>query len=518
MKRTIFLTTAISIVAGLGMILLVYYLITGSLTIFSEKKATHIVQQDDRLPLHLFVAIPAVADTPAPENDYIRQTIEEQFDVKLKMTYARQGDNVNSQLASLLLANNPPDVWIGISDNDGAQFIADNVLADMGYYVTPETMPNYFTYWIRKKELKEYQWPNKFIRAPIPYDKKSYRSYYIRKDWLDRLQLDVPKTYEQYVDVLKAFSTMDPDQNGMNDTYGFTTSGNGSSISLDWPEYVKNGLLLPHYLDDNGNLVDMQTDPQIEQTVTDILSVIQRGFVDPDWFLNKGNQHVDKAVQGRAGVILGDTENFAFDSNPDSIQNKTKAINPEAEWMPFNPFDGQPLRSTVMPGDSFVYSNAANADKLKRITQILDWLASEEGFLLTHYGIENRHYTRQANFISLNPNANFITIWNFFTPASPEVFGLQIHDPHLTARDQLIRDYLISIPIQEGVGTTLTPPLGVNVQLMRDKQNELQVKMLFEDQSSKKWLEYRNIIMNDYKGLEIFKQYALKIVSSSRNQ
>jgi multiple sugar transport system substrate-binding protein len=42
----------------------------------------------------------------------------------------------------------------------------------------------------------------------------------VRKDWLDKLGLQPPKTWDDLVNVAKAFTTQDPDGNGKNDTYG----------------------------------------------------------------------------------------------------------------------------------------------------------------------------------------------------------------------------------------------------------------------------------------------------------
>jgi putative aldouronate transport system substrate-binding protein len=45
-----------------------------------------------------------------------------------------------------------------------------------------------------------------------------------RKDWLEKLNLKVPETLEETYDVIKAFTTQDPDGNGRNDTYGLITA------------------------------------------------------------------------------------------------------------------------------------------------------------------------------------------------------------------------------------------------------------------------------------------------------
>lgn len=42
----------------------------------------------------------------------------------------------------------------------------------------------------------------------------------VRKDWLDKLGLDVPKTLDDVVEVARAFKNDDPDGNGVDDTWG----------------------------------------------------------------------------------------------------------------------------------------------------------------------------------------------------------------------------------------------------------------------------------------------------------
>ncbi|GIP32642.1 hypothetical protein [Paenibacillus sp. J2TS4] len=481
---------------------------------------------EEIMPLHFFISSSSPDALTKPEDDFIGKIIESRFHVKLTMTVMEPGYDYDHKLTALLIANDPPDMWLGIGPDGGAQYALDNALADMTLFISPTTMPNYFNYWIDEKELKEYQFHNKFMRAPIPYDKNSYRAYYIRKDWLDRLGLEIPSAYDEYYKALEAFTYNDPNGNGLNDTYGFTTSGNGSEISTDWPEYVKHGLLYPAYFKD-GQLIDMQTDLRIADVVTDILKVIQSGLIEPDWFLNKGADYVDKAVQGKVGIVLGETKDFAYDSNPDSLQTRSRARDPQADWVPFNPFGQQPLRIAPSPQYPFLFSNNTAGlypEKLKKTAEILDWLAGEEGFLLTHYGLEGIHYTRDGSTITLINSDNkdnqdsYWAAWSFFTPETPQVFGLTVIDDRLTSRDQWIYDTVTGIPIYEGLGTTLTPPLNVNVENMRAKQNEYQVRMLFTDKSGERWPEYRQQIMasDSYRGEEILKHYMDKIRAARR--
>ncbi|MCD9021607.1 extracellular solute-binding protein [Cohnella silvisoli] len=477
------------------------------------------------MPLNLFINAPMDTILPEENTDFIRQIIEKKFNVRIHVTAMVPGNEYNAKIESLLFANNPPDMWIDRSNDGASKLSLDGVLADMSSYVSQLTMPNYFKYWVTEKELKQYQIHNRFYRAPIPYDKNSYRSYYIRQDWLKHLGLEIPRNYNEYMQVLRAFTFDDPDGNGKKDTYGFTTSGNNSSLSTDWPEYAKNGLVYPAYMN-NNELVDMESDLRVEHVVDDILKVINEGLVDPDWFFNSGTEHVDKAIQGKAGVVLGQTVDFALDANPASIQSLSRKQDPNANWVPFNPLGNQPLRAGGSPEYPFVFAKMTadkHPERIKKIVEILDWLSSEEGFLLTHYGIEGEHYSRRGNTITLlpqetdNPNHSFnsLKLWSFFTPETPSVLGMQVVDPKMTARDVDIKAFLGQLPVKPKLGVALAPPLGIDVGAFRARQNELQVKMLFSDQSGKQWPVYYNEIMSQYNGFQIIKNFEKQVKSAA---
>lgn len=474
------------------------------------------------LSLRIFIDGPGSARLPDAQNDFVKQTIEQKFNVKLNVEYMVLGDDYNKKINAYLTSNDPPDMWRDANSDGGQKYALDGLLADISTFVTPQAMPNYFKYWVDEKTLKNYQVHNQFVRAPIPYSKEIYRAWYIRKDWLDKLNLQVPKTYDEYVNVLRAFTNNDPDGNGKKDTYGFSMSAGGDGIGLDWPEYRKNGLIFASFLE-NGQLKDMQTDPRVEGVLNDIAKVIGEGVIDPDWFLNKSTQHVDKAAQGRVGVVLGTTKDFALDSNPQSLQSKTKAILPNANWVPFTPFGDAPLQSGIAPGSPFlIHKNVAekNPEKVKRIAQILDWLSSEEGFLLTHYGQEGKHYTRDGKTITLKPDViqedivkkgDWLTIWDFFTPDTPATFGLTVIDPRQTDRDRQMIKTLQSIPSAPYLGTSFTPPTGFDLAAFRKRQRELQAKAIFEDKSGKNWPAYREELMTKYNGNQLFDAYAQQI-------
>lgn len=473
----------------------------------------------DKLTLNWFVPAPSNASLPTDDTDFVRKKIEEKFNVDLKVTYMVLGNDYNSKM-NVLLASTPPDMWRDATGDGGQKYASDGLLADLTKFVTPATMPNYFKYWTSEEEVKRYRTNNQYVRAPLPRPKKSYRSWYVRKDWLDKLGLKMPTNYDEYVNMLKLFTFNDPDGNGKQDTYGFTTSGNGTSLGYDWPEYVKNDLPFPSFIE-NNQYVDSSMHPKMEQLLNDVVKLMNDKVIDPDWFLNKAPQHIEKAIQGKVGVVLGTTKNFAYDNNTQGLQYRTKQINPQAEWQPMPIFANKAIGSMPAIGSPFLFPKTVaekNPERIERSTAILDWLASEEGYLLTHYGVEGKHYTREGKNIKLNVEAftndvtkkgEFLSIWNFFTSdtSQPEVYGLQLIDTRETDRDRKIANVLDAIPLNDYIGAPLVAPAGFDLPAFRKRQNEFFAKAIFEDKSGKNWPQYREELLTKYKGKELFDAY-----------
>lgn len=54
---------------------------------------------------------------------------------------------------------------------------------------------------------------------------------WIRQDWLDKLGLEVPRTWDEMAAVAEAFVTQDPDGNGEDDTIGILGPGNSDHLN-----------------------------------------------------------------------------------------------------------------------------------------------------------------------------------------------------------------------------------------------------------------------------------------------
>ncbi|NOU87736.1 extracellular solute-binding protein [Paenibacillus sp. LMG 31460] len=470
----------------------------------------------EKLDLKWMVIADASSQLPSADKDFVKNAIEEKFNVTLKMNYLPLGQDYTNKLNTMIASGDISDVFYaeGVPSNN---YIRDGVARDLTGIVTPAKMPNYFKNWVTEANLKSYQVQSAFKRAPVPYETSYYRTFYIRKDWLEKLNLKMPTNYDELVSVMKAFTFNDPDGNGKNDTYGFTAAGGGASVSMDFPEFLNNGLVGDTYVE-GDQFIDVRSDIRMQNVLADIKKLLDLKVVDPDWFLNKYGQHFDKAAQGKAGIVIGQGRDLAFDNNPAGLQMKSKqAGQATADWQPFHPWEKTGTWVETIPGNPFLISSKASDAKVQRSIEILDWLAGEEGFLLTRYGKEGVHYKRSGKTIEVNQDAykkdiidnnNFLEIYGWFTPRKPEVFGLNVVDPKITERDKKIVEKINSYKILPSVGTALTVKEGMDLGAMRKRMNELHVQVVYKDKDASSWPQYRQEIMTKFGGKAIFDNYA----------
>lgn len=481
----------------------------------ADKKA------NEKLTLNWYIIAPSNASIQSADKDFVKKAIDQKFNVDLKIEHLGPGADHTNKLNLKLGSGDVPDMFM-VEGTAANKYIMDGLARDLTNWVNPQKMPNYFKY-ITEQELKRFQVQDVFKRAPLPFSKTYYFSYYVRKDWLDKLGMKIPQSYNEMIEVMKAFTFNDPDGNGKNDTYGYTTAGGGTSIPTDFPEFYKNGLL-SNFMLEGDMFVDSYSDIRMQGVFDDLRTTLKAGIIDPDWFLQKSPEQVNKAVQGKAGIVYmyDFAGNAAFDKDPNSIQLKTKEItkNDKVDWQPFHPWANVGVYAQAVPGNPFLFSVKTPEAKVDRSIQIMDWLASEEGFLLTHYGQAGVHYTKEGSKLKINPETfkrdvtdqgSFLDVYGFFTPNTPSQYGLERINPNETDRDRSILKVLQAYKYIPSAGTSLVPPTGMDIAAFRTEMRSLHSKIMFDEKDASNWPQYRATLMSKYRGKELFESYAEQI-------
>ena len=224
----------------------------------------------------------------------------------------------------------------------------------------------------------------------------------IRKDWLDKLSLEMPKTLEDFMAVAKAFTENDPDGNGKKDTYGFcpyiesegvgVLAGLGKRFEWVLGAFGVNGAW---NLTSTDNFQLNVRDPNFMKAMEYIKSLNDAGVIDPDWPTLKKDEFRARWKQGKCGII---NEQFAALANKANYADFDKNF-PDGEWVVLPPPTGPEGKSSVGVDLTnvriFAVSQAAkDAGKGEAIARLLEWMESDEGYYLIGFGTEGVNYKK----------------------------------------------------------------------------------------------------------------------------
>ncbi|WP_243229564.1 extracellular solute-binding protein [Microbacterium sp. CIAB417] len=235
----------------------------------------------------------------------------------------------------------------------------------------------------------------------VPFQKPVARyGVLVRQDWLDNLGLETPHTIEELGEVAVAFATQDPDGNGQDDTTGF----------IDRLESFKLGFKsLAGYFGAGNNFVVTDDDEVVPTFQTDEFKqamewyrgLYEQGAVNGEFVTMQKQNQIDAIAQGKGGIVvtgLFEAKNYmnlALSADP----------NTPMAWALINDitFEDVPRRILSDTNGGFggwlamSTTQVKDEAELRGILAFIDKLLDEEAFALMTNGIEDEHYTVDAD-------------------------------------------------------------------------------------------------------------------------
>jgi putative aldouronate transport system substrate-binding protein len=328
-----------------------------------------------------------------PENGSGKKALEERYNIDYEFMPVASGE-YNNKLGVTLASGDIPDTLlfpgldqIYFNAIDNSQFIPlEKYLADTKEYPNlakiPEDLKKILTY-------KGHIYGIPRLRG-VPG-----HTIVMRKDWLDKLGLAVPTTYDELYTVLKAFKEKDPDGNGKDDTYGLAVGM--SDAGLIGANAVSSGMraLAGNWVQDgNGGLIPMEFTPKAKEAFNFYAKLYKEGIIAKDFAIKKDQQVEDDFLLGKAGVY----GNSAYTFFTAARYEKARAVNPKFELVALPPLKNADGSQGYMKFSGYFGIFAISADagkdeaKVKKILKILDDQIGEEGATFVRWGVEGIHH------------------------------------------------------------------------------------------------------------------------------
>ena len=221
----------------------------------------------------------------------------------------------------------------------------------------------------------------------------------VRKDWLDRLGLEVPHTVEALGEVAQAFTEGDPTGTGAATT-GFIDRAESFAVGFrSLAGYFGAGDKFQ--LDDSGKIVPACTTEPWKEAMEWYRGAFERGLVNQE-FVTVQKQNQQQAIaQDKGGIVVtGLFEAKNYMALAESINADT-----EVEWALINDMTYADVPRRIVSDTAggmgglmtFNSQSLKSEDDLKRALTLIDKLLDEPAFQLMTNGVEGTHFEKDAD-------------------------------------------------------------------------------------------------------------------------
>ena len=317
-------------------------------------------------------------EPPTGDNEILKE-VEKRTNTKLDFTWVTPnnfGEKINVTLASGAM----PDMTL-VLDTGNAAFRA---MAQQG------------AFWDLTELIKSYPNLMKFPEGAFTNNLVDGKLYgvprvrptegnvhpLIRTDWLEKLNLQTPRTTDELYAVMKAFKENAPD--GQANTIGMSGFvGQENMGQFAFIEDTFNGTAGKYKVVD-GKLIDTTFEPTERQALEWFRNAYRDGLLPKDFALLKYDQTKDLVYSGKAGI---------YADKPAEIVNAIRELknagqtDVDVEWLPY--LEG-PSGKYAAKGSGhfgmFVIPKRVPEEKVKKLLEFLDYGATDEGNELAFYG------------------------------------------------------------------------------------------------------------------------------------
>lgn len=233
-----------------------------------------------------------------------------------------------------------------------------------------------------------YSLDGNIYQIPKNQELKAAEFWWIRQDWLDKLNLKAPTTVDELHDVLYAFRNEDPNGNGLKDEIPlFDRAG--------WKQPDEYLYLWDTSLEFYPRDRKMKYEPLEENFKTGVSNMIkwyQEGLIDPEIF-TRGASSRDTLLGGDLG---GCTHDWVSTANYNSTLQETipgfqmVAIAPPAD-------QNGVVKERVSRYPGVGWGISSQCKDPVTVIKFMDYFFTEEGSDLMNWGIEGDTFTRDAD-------------------------------------------------------------------------------------------------------------------------
>lgn len=214
----------------------------------------------------------------------------------------------------------------------------------------------------------------------VPYEQNPVsNSVLMRKDWLDELGLQVPTTIEEFETVIQAFKDKKNDE-------GYVAIGQGGLENAFGASFYEAGN--SNFLDTDGKIKPYFLDPNFKDFLAKMNEWYKKGYLHKEVATMPSSQAREAFYSGRSCCTLNWLTSLQYNIDAGKIHDPN-----------YNLVGVPPLKGTAagayksdLPYDWGTVISKTSKHPVEAM-KLINWMSgTEEGFLLTTYGVEDEQW------------------------------------------------------------------------------------------------------------------------------
>lgn len=294
------------------------------------------------------------------DNGYTRY-LKKQLNIQNKDVFeAGENDNYQETVSMTIASRELPDVMV-VNDMDMLQLLVDNDLVEDLTQVYEDCTSSrikdiYNSY--GSEILDNVTFDGKLVALPETNIDDGPSLCWLRKDWMDKLGLDAPKTVEDVENIVHEFVQKDPGGNGKGETVGLVCDDEltgGCGYSYEYQNdiiFASFGAFPKQWIyNKDGEVVYGSVQNEAKAALGKLRQMYQQGTLDNNFLMRESSNIIELIVSGKCGSFFGPWW------SPNNPLMSAMQKNPNAEWQPYliqTDKDGQTSFASQNPNDKYV--------------------------------------------------------------------------------------------------------------------------------------------------------------------
>ncbi|MEV5027142.1 extracellular solute-binding protein [Paenibacillus sp. LPE1-1-1.1] len=256
------------------------------------------------------------------ENNLATRYVESRVNVKAKVAW--ETDDMGQKLSLSMTTGDLPDVML-VNREIFNQLVDNDLIADLTEVYEKTASDGikkiYDSY--SSLLLDQVKVDGKIMGLPMTNIGNQHQLLWVRKDWVDKVGAEIPKSLDDVWNLAKTF--VEKDASGTGKTVGFVMDQNAMNFS---PVFAAHQAFPAQWITDKeGQVVYGSVQPEMKEALADLSEHYKEGIIDKQFAVRSNEEKEALVINGQVGMLFNPWW-IGYTNYKDSIKK-----DPNAEWV-----------------------------------------------------------------------------------------------------------------------------------------------------------------------------------------